>query len=102
MLNNLASSFQSSARNEEIDVRSKKRQKNEVYPAYLLNLCCPRSSYDLHFEPSQTIVEFKDWQTVMYFFERTITDYWKKHAPQLPEVKAIGNDTCVPLERDGQ
>uniref|UniRef100_A0A0E0IND2 MutL C-terminal dimerisation domain-containing protein n=1 Tax=Oryza nivara TaxID=4536 RepID=A0A0E0IND2_ORYNI len=42
----------------------------------------------------------KDWQTVMYFFERTITDYWKKHAPQLPEVKAIGNDTCVPLERD--
>lgn len=59
MLNNLASSFQSSARNEEIDVRSKKRQKNEVYPAYLLNLCCPRSSYDLHFEPSQTIVEFK-------------------------------------------
>ncbi|KAF2917424.1 DNA mismatch repair protein MLH3 [Oryza sativa Japonica Group] len=100
MLNNLASSFQSSARNEEIDVRSKKRQKNEVYPAYLLNLCCPRSSYDLHFEPSQTIVEFKDWQTVMYFFERTITDYWKKHAPQLPEVKAIGNDTCVPLERD--
>ncbi|XP_052167649.1 DNA mismatch repair protein MLH3 isoform X2 [Oryza glaberrima] len=100
MLNNLASSFQSSARNEEIDVRSKKRQKNEVYPAYLLNLCCPRSSYDLHFEPSQTIVEFKDWQTVMYFIERTITDYWKKHAPQLPEVKAIGNDTCVPLERD--
>ncbi|EEC85019.1 hypothetical protein OsI_32312 [Oryza sativa Indica Group] len=86
--------------NKEIDVRSKKRQKNEVYPAYLLNLCCPRSSYDLHFEPSQTIVEFKDWQTVMYFFERTITDYWKKHAPQLPEVKAIGNDTCVPLERD--
>uniref|UniRef100_A0A0D3H9T0 MutL C-terminal dimerisation domain-containing protein n=1 Tax=Oryza barthii TaxID=65489 RepID=A0A0D3H9T0_9ORYZ len=42
----------------------------------------------------------KDWQTVMYFIERTITDYWKKHAPQLPEVKAIGNDTCVPLERD--
>ncbi|KAF0905827.1 hypothetical protein E2562_008874 [Oryza meyeriana var. granulata] len=100
MLNNLASSFQSSIRNEEIDARSKKRQKSEVYPAYLLNLCCPRSSYDLHFEPSQTIVEFKDWQTVMYFFERTITNYWKKHAPQPPEVKAINNDTSVPSERD--
>lgn len=59
MLNNLAASFQSSVRNEEIDNRSRKRQKNEVYPAYLLNLCCPRSSYDLHFEPSRTIVEFK-------------------------------------------
>ncbi|KAL5201189.1 hypothetical protein ABZP36_035543 [Zizania latifolia] len=88
MLNNLAATFQSSVRSEEIDVQSRKRQKNDVYPAYLLNLCCPRSSYDLHFEPSQTIVEFKDWQTVMFFFEQTITNYWKKHVPQPPEVKS--------------
>ncbi|XP_062198745.1 DNA mismatch repair protein MLH3 isoform X2 [Phragmites australis] len=89
MLNNLAASFQSSLikRNEEIDVRSRKRQKTDVYPAYLLNLCCPRSSYDLHFEPTKTIVEFKDWQTVLFFFEQTFTNYWKKHALQSPEVK---------------
>uniref|UniRef100_A0A0D9XGH5 MutL C-terminal dimerisation domain-containing protein n=1 Tax=Leersia perrieri TaxID=77586 RepID=A0A0D9XGH5_9ORYZ len=86
--------------NKEIDVRSKKRQKNEAYPAYLLNLCCPRSSYCLHFEPSQTIVEFKDWRAVMYFFEQTITNYWKKHAPQLREVKSIDDGTRVPLGRD--
>ncbi|KAG8057679.1 hypothetical protein GUJ93_ZPchr0002g25748 [Zizania palustris] len=100
MLNNLAASFQSFVRSEEIDVQSRKRQKNDVYPAYLLNLCCPRSSYDLHFEPSQTIVEFKDWQTVMSFFEQTITNYWKKHVPQPPEVKAINDNTCVHLKRD--
>lgn len=58
MLNNLASSFHSSMK-EEIDVQSRKRQKTDIYPAFLLNFCCPRSSYDLHFEPTKTIVEFK-------------------------------------------
>jgi DNA mismatch repair protein MLH3 len=61
MLNNLASSFQSSItrRNEEIDVQSRKRQKTDMYPAFLLNFRCSRSSYDLHFEPAKTVVEFK-------------------------------------------
>jgi DNA mismatch repair protein MLH3 len=45
--------------NEEIDVQSRKRQNTDIYPAFLLNFCCPRSSYDLHFEPTKTIVEFK-------------------------------------------
>jgi DNA mismatch repair protein MLH3 len=60
MLNNLASSFQSSiiSENEE-DVQSRKRQKTDIYPAFILNFYCPRSSYDLHFEPTKTIVEFK-------------------------------------------
>ncbi|XP_034578389.1 DNA mismatch repair protein MLH3 isoform X3 [Setaria viridis] len=89
MLNNLASSFHSSVtrRNEEIDVQSRKRQKTDIYPAFLLNFCCSRSSYDLHFEPTKTIVEFKDWQTVLLFFEQTVTNYWKKHALQSPKVK---------------
>ena len=50
--------------NEEIDGQSRKRHKTDVYPAYLLNFCCPRSSYDLHFEPSKTIVEFKVIQRI--------------------------------------
>lgn len=71
MLNNLAAIFQSSMvrRNEEIDVQSRKRQKTDVYPAYLLNLCCPRSSYDLHFEPSKTTVEFMVIHHILHAFE---------------------------------
>jgi len=71
MLNNLASSFQSSIMrtNEEIDVQSRKRQKTDVHPAFLLNFCCPRSSYDLHFEPTKTIVEFKVTHFYDYAFE---------------------------------
>lgn len=61
MLNNLASGFRSSTirGDEEIDVHSRKRQKTDIYPAFILNFYCSRSSYDLHFEPTKTIVEFK-------------------------------------------
>lgn len=66
ILNSLAASAQSSITrtNEEIDIQSRKRQKTDVYPAFLLNFFCPRSSYDLHFEPSKTIVEFKVIQRI--------------------------------------
>lgn len=101
ILNSLAASAQSSITrtNEEIDIQSRKRQKTDVYPAFLLNFFCPRSSYDLHFEPSKTIVEFKDWESILFFFEQTITNYWKKHVPQSSKGKAI-DDTCVPLKND--
>ncbi|KAG0544770.1 hypothetical protein BDA96_02G305200 [Sorghum bicolor] len=94
MLNNLASSFQSSiiSENEE-DVQSRKRQKTDIYPAFILNFYCPRSSYDLHFEPTKTIVEFKDWRTVLVFCEQTVTNYWKKHQLQSP--KADGDGGCA-------
>ncbi|KAE8781957.1 mutL-like protein 3 [Hordeum vulgare] len=101
ILNSLAASFQSSVTRtiEEVDIQSRKRQKTDVYPAFLLNFFCPRSSYDLHFEPSKTIVEFKDWQSILFFFEQTITNYWKKHLPQSSKGKVI-DDTCVPLKSD--
>ncbi|PVH64799.1 hypothetical protein PAHAL_2G358900 [Panicum hallii] len=103
MLNNLASSFQSSIMrtNEEIDVQSRKRQNTDIYPAFLLNFCCPRSSYDLHFEPTKTIVEFKDWQTVLLFFEQTVTNYWKTNALQSPKADRVcAGGTSVPLKND--
>ncbi|GJN34574.1 hypothetical protein PR202_gb23250 [Eleusine coracana subsp. coracana] len=87
-------------KNEEFDVRSTKRQKINIHPAYLLNIYCPRSSYDLHFEPTKTIVEFKDWQTVLFFIEQTVTNYWKKHALQSPKDEAYVDDTDVPLKKD--
>lgn len=97
ILNNLAASFQLSIMrtNEEMDGQSRKRQKTDVYPAYLLNFCCPRSSYDLHFEPSKTIVEFKDWQSILFFFEQTIANYWKKQVPQPSKGKAT--DVTLPV-----
>lgn len=39
--------------------QNKKRTRSQACPAYILNLSCPRSLYDLTFEPSMTCVQFK-------------------------------------------
>lgn len=44
---------------DESEFQAEKRQRKQVYLAYMLNLCCPQSTYDLTFEPSKTLVEFK-------------------------------------------
>ncbi|KAL9328310.1 hypothetical protein ACSQ67_003313 [Phaseolus vulgaris] len=40
--------------NTDNEFRNKKRSRCQTGPAYLLNLTCPRSMYDLAFEPSKT------------------------------------------------
>lgn len=48
------------------------------YPAYILNLSCPHSSYDITYELSKTMVEFKDWAPVISFVDEVIQDTWGK------------------------
>ncbi|KAK9164726.1 hypothetical protein Syun_005628 [Stephania yunnanensis] len=55
-----------------------KRSRVQVCPAYLLNLRCPRSSYDLTFETSKTIVEFKNWDLLLSFVEQPIRNFWRQ------------------------
>ncbi|EPS63544.1 hypothetical protein M569_11239, partial [Genlisea aurea] len=50
------------------DVLSVKRIKYEFCPMFILNLCCPRSFYDIFTqEQARTFVEFKDWRPVLAF-----------------------------------
>ncbi|XP_075655898.1 DNA mismatch repair protein MLH3 [Castanea sativa] len=57
--------------------QNRKRSRSQAYPAYILNLICPRSLYDLTFEPSKTYVEFKDWGPILAFTEKAIQRFWK-------------------------
>nr|KYP66578.1 DNA mismatch repair protein mutL [Cajanus cajan] len=59
--------------------RNKKRTRSQPCPAYLLNLSCPRSLYDLAFEPSKTYVIFKDWTPVLNFIEKAIKKFWEEN-----------------------
>ncbi|KAI9109641.1 hypothetical protein K1719_019271 [Acacia pycnantha] len=59
--------------------QNKKRSRSLAYPAYILNLLCPRSLYDLTFEPSKTSVQFKDWTSVLNFIEKAIKNFWGKN-----------------------
>lgn len=49
----------------------RKRSRSEANPAYVLNLECPGSFYDLTFESSKTIAQFKVilvLQTLVHLF----------------------------------
>ncbi|CAM6127895.1 unnamed protein product [Calypogeia fissa] len=45
-------------------------------PAFVLNLTCPFSDYDITFEAAKTLVEFKDWEPVVSFVRNIILKMW--------------------------
>ncbi|XP_060192073.1 DNA mismatch repair protein MLH3 isoform X2 [Lycium barbarum] len=88
LLNNIATSFDSAS---DIEHRS----RSQIYPLFLLNLNCPRSSYDLTLEPSKTSVEFKDWRPVLRFIEDTVTNFWtESNSTDMPVNNEIRKKRC--------
>ncbi|XP_047158413.1 DNA mismatch repair protein MLH3 isoform X4 [Vigna umbellata] len=61
------------------EFRNKKRSRCHLGIAYLLDLSCPRSMYDLAFEPSKTYVKFKDWTPILNFIEKVIKQFWEEN-----------------------
>ncbi|KAM0949892.1 putative ribosomal protein S5 domain 2-type [Dioscorea sansibarensis] len=99
LLNSLASSLQSST---EIKFHNGKRPRTQAYPAYILNISCPISMYDLTFEPSKTILEFKDWTVVLSVLKQVIWHFWEKLLAQQSQGKAFSNNDAVPIESEIQ
>ncbi|XP_022971390.1 DNA mismatch repair protein MLH3 isoform X1 [Cucurbita maxima] len=78
LLNQLASRFVSLSPQTDQVCHSRKRSRFQANPAYILNLDCPGSFYDLTFESSKTFVQFKDWASILTFIEETIQQFWKE------------------------
>lgn len=79
LLNQLASSFECWDPGTAVcESHGRKRSRPQAFPAYVLNLSCPQSFYDLNFEPAKTYVEFKDWVPVLTFIDRAIQSFWKE------------------------
>ncbi|KAJ6804767.1 DNA mismatch repair protein MLH3 [Iris pallida] len=93
LINSLASIR--AQRKAEPECQSRKRHKTQGYPAYLLNLCCPITSYDLYFEPSKNIVEFKEWSPILSFFEQAIKHFWEQFSEDLLEGNNSVHDSKV-------
>ncbi|XP_042378547.1 DNA mismatch repair protein MLH3-like isoform X6 [Zingiber officinale] len=81
LLNNLASTVMCSSALHSVDhlLQGRKKRKIQANPAFILNLHCPFSLYGIHFEPSKTIVEFKDWEKILTFFEEAARHSWQQH-----------------------
>ncbi|XP_039159136.1 DNA mismatch repair protein MLH3 isoform X2 [Eucalyptus grandis] len=78
LVNQLAKEFEYVNAQRSIDGLQKgKRSRSCAGPAYILKLSCPRSLYDLSFEPSKTSVQFKDWVAILAFIEKEIQLFWK-------------------------
>ncbi|XP_028112896.1 DNA mismatch repair protein MLH3-like [Camellia sinensis] len=101
LLNELVTRFNSSDLQEaNMKLQNGKRSRSQTYETYILNLSCPRSWYDITFEPSKTSVEFKvtfscprswyditfepsktsvefkDWSPIINCIEKAITHLW--------------------------
>ncbi|KAJ6413347.1 hypothetical protein OIU84_006191 [Salix udensis] len=79
LLNHLASRFEFPDLQKTNSVSQKgKKSRPQPCPAYILNLSCPFSLYDLTFEPSKTHAEFKDWNPILAFIEKVIQQLWRE------------------------
>ncbi|KAI9394506.1 hypothetical protein POPTR_005G101900v4 [Populus trichocarpa] len=79
LLNHLASRFEHPDLQKANSVSQKgKKSRPQPCPAYILNLSCPFSLYDLTFEPSKTHAEFKDWNPILAFIEKVIQQLWRE------------------------
>ncbi|WOL05315.1 DNA mismatch repair protein MLH3 [Canna indica] len=104
LLNSLASNVLCSLALHAVDPlrQTGKRQKIQANLAFVLNLCCPVSLYDLHFEPSKTIIEFKDWDTVLTFFEEAVRKFWQQHIAPSLQGSSFSEKNDVPRNSETQ
>ncbi|KAH7848391.1 hypothetical protein Vadar_002232 [Vaccinium darrowii] len=79
LLNQLATRFNDvDQQKNNIGSHNAKRIRSQTSTIYILNLICPRSWYDITFEPSNTSVEFKDWFPLAGFIEKTVIRFWSE------------------------
>ncbi|KAL2634380.1 hypothetical protein R1flu_005859 [Riccia fluitans] len=50
--------------------------ERNLLPVFLLNLTCPLSEYDITFEASKTMVEFKDWLPILNLVQGILQRMW--------------------------
>lgn len=80
LVNQLAARFECCDQVKAVNgTQNRKRSRPQSYPAFILNISCPRCFYDLAFEPSKTHVEFKDWVPVLALLNKAIQQLWKEN-----------------------
>ena len=65
------------AESKSVFVKSPGRQI-ERYPVFLLNIKCSLTKYDITFDPAKTLIEFKDWDSLLELTKEIINTFLKK------------------------
>uniref|UniRef100_A0A673XAC5 MutL homolog 3 n=1 Tax=Salmo trutta TaxID=8032 RepID=A0A673XAC5_SALTR len=54
-------------------IRSPKQRRGaELHAMYVINIMCHYSEYDICLEPAKTLIEFKDWESIMFCIEEAV------------------------------
>ncbi|XP_062872269.1 DNA mismatch repair protein Mlh3 isoform X2 [Trichomycterus rosablanca] len=56
----------------------KQRGGPDLHGVYIINLKCPYSEYDVCLEPAKSLIEFKDWDDVLFCIEEGIKSFLVK------------------------
>ncbi|XP_065340465.1 DNA mismatch repair protein Mlh3-like isoform X1 [Cloeon dipterum] len=62
-----------------------KQEKKPKQPIFMLNFSCPYSSYDITLDPSKTLIQFDDWETVEKTFQGAVMLFVQQQDIHLPE-----------------
>ena len=54
-------------------------KSSDNHGIFFLNVECLVTEYDICFEPAKTLIEFQDWESVLFCVEKCIKDFLTKH-----------------------
>lgn len=80
LLRRLSSSSQRNDNPEgQSAIRSPKlKRSQELHGMYVINIKCPYSEYDVCLEPAKTLIEFKEWGSILFCVEEAVKAFLKR------------------------
>ncbi|KAG8232649.1 hypothetical protein J437_LFUL012609, partial [Ladona fulva] len=54
-------------------------KKRDRYCVFLINIDCPLMEYDITLDPEKTLIEFRDWDSLLEGTEKLVKDFLKRH-----------------------
>lgn len=74
---------------------STKERAGELHGVYVININCRYSEYDVCLEPAKTLVEFKDWDSLLHCVEECVRMFLTRE--NLLEIKPEDTQGCLIL-----
>lgn len=80
LLRRLSSSSQRNDNPEgQSAIRSPKlKRSQELHGMYVINIKCPYSEYDICLEPAKSLIEFKEWDGILFCVEEAVKAFLKR------------------------
>ena len=62
-----------------VDVNRSPTKQGDRYGIFVISVECPYKAYDITFDPSKTLVEFRDWPKLIHLLQDMLYPFLRKH-----------------------